>query len=126
MGCRVVCLVERKERERVVCVCLTHYCQKPKHKSQPLSPFKKHTAEIFAALKADLVPLLQRIMASPRFQNDPVPEPLQPGPKWDKDAQVALSKEISGCVVLSLCVIVCVFVFVCASRDVCAHGHTIS
>lgn len=29
-------------------------------------------AEIFAALKADLVPLLQRIMASPRFQNDKV------------------------------------------------------
>lgn len=88
MLCAVRCLLERLKAKRTV-----HPFQTTPH--DPTNQCT-NTAEVFAALKADLVPLLQRIMASPRFKEGAMPAPLEPGPQWDKEAQVALSKEISG------------------------------
>ena len=51
-------------------------------------------AEIFSELKKDLVPLLQRIMASPLYTH-PIPKALEGGEQWDVEAQAKLSREIS-------------------------------
>ncbi|KAM3570626.1 hypothetical protein VYU27_007320 [Nannochloropsis oceanica] len=53
--------------------------------------------DIFGELKEELVPLLKKIMASPRYlsQDKDMPAALQGGPSWNVDKQAKLSREIS-------------------------------
>ncbi|TFJ85426.1 hypothetical protein NSK_003299 [Nannochloropsis salina CCMP1776] len=57
----------------------------------------RRLTEIFGALKTDLVPLLQQIMASSRYQTQDKDRPpaFQGGPQWDVNIQAQLSREVS-------------------------------